>query len=117
MSDPGPEIMEPAKLHKDAELLIGAAPDVTALVANLLRDIRQHRRTEDAITEGYMHSIRRLEDDVERAYVNGMSSVLDLLHGLTPSGRTVLSYDGFRGQAVRKVRQAIRWHRSLIDDW
>lgn len=109
---PSRSIMEPAKLRKDAAHLLSLAPDAETLVADLLRQVRQHMFTEQAIRDGYGHSFRVLEDDIVRAYANGLRDCIDVVRDLRPAGNTRLTYDGFRGQALRRLRASLRWHDS-----
>ena len=100
--------LSPEKLRKDAEQLLGRYQDPSVLVARLLRDLRQHRQTEEAIREGYSHTSSILEEDIDRARVYGLMDALDMLKRMTPAPSTRLTYEGCRGQLARQLRARIK---------
>lgn len=102
------ERLNPARLREQAEKMLAETDDPVALVAQLLRNIRQQDDHEEAVRVGYQHSID-WERDLHEMLIN--QEHVEIARAIErearhprPQGRQELTYEGGLRKAARIAR-------------
>lgn len=101
--------LDPKKLHDDAAAILARSSDPVALVAQLLRHLRQNDDVQNAIKDGYSYTSRWFREELNRTEARTYMACAHIVRRAKPSPTTELSYGGAQRQIERQLRQAARW--------
>lgn len=107
---PRADRLDTVGLRKDAEQMLRLnSADPAALVAQLLRHIRQNDDVQEAIRRGYSHTSDWFRDELNNVERRTYLDAVRIVRSMEPAGNTQLTYGGAKRQAERRLRMAARW--------